>query len=73
MVTQQTLLEHAANCSRVMITTSDLSDRFALWQLRELWHALAGDGLHQPDLEEQVKALSDVERHLLAKIRPPLH
>ena len=73
MVTQQTLLEHAAVCSRLLRSTSKPEDRLVLWQMRELWGALAVDGLSQPDLDEQVEALSNVEAKLLAQIRPALH
>jgi hypothetical protein len=45
----------------------------ALWQMRELWEALAVDGLGQPDLDEQIEALSNEEAKLLAQIRPALH
>jgi hypothetical protein len=44
-----------------------------LWQLRELWSALAVDGLHQKDLDEQVEALMDAEAKLLTEITPALH
>lgn len=44
-----------------------------LLQLRELWSALAVDGLHQKDLDEQVEALRDAEAKLLTEITPALH
>jgi hypothetical protein len=37
--------------------------------MRELWV----DGLGQPELDEQVEALSNVETKFLAQIRPTLH
>ena len=73
MVTQQTLLEHAAVCSHLLRSTSNPKQRLVLWQMRELWEALAVDGLGQPDLDEQVEALSNMEAKLLAQIRPALH
>jgi hypothetical protein len=73
MVTQQTLLEHAAVCSRLLRSTSNPEERLVLWQMRDLWEALAVDGLGQPELDEQVEALSNVETKFLAQIRPTLH
>ena len=73
MMTQQTLLEHAAVCSRLLRNTSNPEERLVLWQMRELWEALAVDGLGQPNLDEQIEALSNEEAKLLAQIRPALH
>jgi hypothetical protein len=72
-MTQQTLLEHAAVCSRLLRNTSNPEERLVLWQMRELWEALAVDGPGQPDLDEQIEALSNVEAKLIAQIRPALH
>ena len=73
IVTQQNLLDRAAVCSRLLHKTSNPKDRLMLWQLRELWSALAVDGLHQKDLDEQVEALRDAEAKLLTEITPALH
>ena len=68
MVTQQALLDHAALCSRVLRRTTNLKERLILRHLRDLWQALAVDGLHQKDLDEQVDMLREVEANFLAQI-----
>ena len=73
MVTQQNLLDHAEACACLLRKTSNPKERLVLRQLRELWNALAVDGLHQRDIEEQVEALADAESKFLAQIRPALH
>jgi hypothetical protein len=73
MVTQQKLLDHAAVCSDFLRKTSDPKERLVLRELRELWNALAVDGLHQKDIDEQVEALANAEAKFLAQIRPSLH
>jgi hypothetical protein len=72
MVTQQNLLDHAEVCARLLRKTSDPKERLVLWQLRELWNALAVDGLHQKDIDEQVEALADAEAKFFAKMEPVL-
>ena len=69
-MTQQNLLDHAEVCARLLRNTSNPKERLLLWQLRELWNALAVDGLHQRDIEEQVEALADTGSKFLAQIRP---
>ena len=73
MVTQQTLLRHAAVCSHLLRSASNPEQRLVLREMRELWEALAVNGLGQPDLDEQIEELSKVEAKLLAQIRPTLH
>ena len=73
MVTQQNLLDHAEVCSCLLRKTSNPKERLVLWQLRELWNALAVDGLHQRDIEDQVEALADAEVKFFAQMQPALH
>ena len=73
MVTQQNLLDHAEVCARLLRKTCNSHERLVLWQLRELWNALAVDGLHQRDIDEQVGALAESEAKFLAQMQPVLH
>ena len=72
-MTQQTLLDHAEVCARLLSKTSNPKERLVLWQLRELWNALAVDGLHQKDIEDQVEALAEAEAKFLAQMQPVLN
>jgi hypothetical protein len=66
MISQETLLQHAEVCSRSLKSARNPYQWLALWHLRELWKALAVDGRHQADIEEQVEILSEAEAQLLS-------
>jgi hypothetical protein len=70
---QRVPVARAVITPRLLRSTSNPEERLVLWQMRELWEALAVDGLGQPDLDEQIEALSNAETKLLAQIRPTLH
>ena len=71
----QTLLEHAAVCSRLMANTNNPDQWQTLERLREVWKALAthGEIFTDAELVQYVEALSSVQATIVTKIIPTMH